>query len=73
MQYNIYINKINNCLFIISLQLLPKNESEKKFYGRDPAFDKQIKNRINKSSLFYQENNRNSYFNGSVEVIIPIK
>ena len=61
---------INNNNFFFYLQFLPKNESEEKFYKKDPTFDREIKNRINRTDSLIRQG-ETEYTNGNVQVIIP--
>ena len=49
---------------------MPKTESEDKFYIKDPSFDKNIKNKINRTDSLIRQG-ENEYTNGNVQVIIP--
>ena len=62
---------IINKKFIINfnIQLVPRNNNEKIFYGKTEDYE-EIKNKLDRTSSLYSQANPN-YNNGNVEVIIP--
>ena len=49
---------------------MPKTQSEDKFYIKDPAFDREIKYKINRTDSLIRQG-ETEYTNGNVQVIIP--
>ena len=64
---NLIFIKIFNYYFI---QIVPRTKSEEMFYGKDSTYDKDVKNRIDRTSSLIR-NGVSEYKNGNVEVIIP--
>ena len=50
---------------------MPQTKSQKIFYEKDSEYDGEIKNQLNRVDSFYQQNDKGSYTNGNVKVIIP--
>ncbi len=50
---------------------MPQTKSQKKFYGKDDEYDKEIKNQINRVDSLFPQKSTIDYINGNVEVIIP--
>ena len=55
---------------IFIVQILPKTESEDKYYGKDKGYDEDIKDKINREDSLIRQGMVN-YSNGNVQVIIP--
>ena len=54
----------------LQLQILPKTDSENKFYSKDINYDKEVKDKINRNDSLIR-NGATDYINGNVQVIIP--
>ena len=65
---NFIFNKNINYFYLI--QILPRTKSEEIFYGKDSTYDKDVKNRIDRTSSLIR-NGVSEYYNGNVEVIVP--
>ena len=60
----------NKNININLLQFVPQTESENKYYGKDDLFDKNIKDKINRTDSLVRQGIVD-YNNGTVRVIIP--
>ena len=49
---------------------MPKNENQKIYYAKDGGYDKDVKNKIDRTSSLIR-NGVKEYTNGNVEVIVP--
>ena len=49
---------------------MPNSESQSKFYGKDNVYDKNIKNKINRTDSLVRQG-ETEYINGNVQIIIP--
>ena len=56
--------------YIYILQILPQRESEDKYYGKDEAYDKEVKNKINRKDSLLSLGPLD-YKNGTIHVITP--
>ena len=70
--YNNYTNLIfiKKFKYFYLIQILPRTKSEEMFYGKDSTYDKDVKNRIDRTSSLIR-NGVSEYTNGNVEVIVP--
>ena len=64
------IIKNNFKLLLYIVQYLPKNENQKIYYAKDGGYDKDVKNKIDRTSSLIR-NGVKEYTNGNVEVIVP--
>ena len=67
MVYNKYFN-IDKFFYII--QIIPRSQSESMFYGKDIAYEKEVKNKIDRTSSLIRNGVR-EYSNGNVDIIVP--
>ena len=73
---NIFLKKwyIIYILILIKLylfiQLKPQSQSEEIYYGKDSGYDKDVKNKIDRTSSLIRNGVR-EYSNGNVDVIVP--
>lgn len=66
--YNLYLIKM---IFVVLLiQIIPRTKSEEMFYGKDKEYDKEVRNKIDRTSSLIRNGIR-EYHNGNVEVIVP--
>ena len=49
---------------------MPNSENQNKFYGKDNVYDKNIKNKINRTDSLVRQG-ETEYINGNVQIIIP--
>ena len=57
-------------IFLIKIQHLPRTKSEEIYYGKDSDYEKDVKNKIDRTSSLVR-NGVSEYTNGNVEVILP--
>ena len=66
----IILKKLYKIYFYIFKQIIPQNDKDRKYYGKDYNYDKQVRNLIKNNSTITRSG-INSYTNGNVNVIIP--